>query len=783
MIVKKQAKKYKRQILEYYDAVPAKIELDFYRVVDDLFIFQIDPMPGTTEDKIRKYLRELKRTLGLQLFQLHSDESGELFFVLSEHNSFDNRLLGILTSPSYPAYTKDMTTPYAIGFNVMRRPVVVDLVTHIHWLLGGSSSSGKTVGVECLITGVAYSCSPEDVNLIIFDGAANLTQFDAIPHLSCPVIQDSDTGSLVIKALYEEMEKRITTKNEDIETFNKLPFIVCVLDEFVSFVSGIGDKQMACLLPDIISGLLRRGRHSKIHLVLAAQDPVIKDMKCDLGNATARLAFTCAKPHYSVTILGEGGAEKLSGNGEMYFKSPKHQGLQYIKGAYITPDEIRMVCDHIRTRYDEAKWDDSYKFVVDIEALRQAAVVADIPVVTGAATTQDIDDKILAKIIKWTIERNTVSANAIDQAFKNIGARKASRIIDRLYKLGIAGEANGKLGRKVLPVCIEDLSSEVIDFLDRHGYTTDDIEKAFDTKPIISDNDDSKDLDLIMDYVQTECETISKTPTISALCELESLIGLGVVKTKVKEIATFLERRGKKNANICLHMCFRGNPGVGKTTVARIIARIFYEAGIIKKNLLVETDRGGLCGRYVGETAIKTNKKIQSAMGGVLFVDEAYSLFSGLHEDFGNEAVATLVKQMEDKRDKFVCIFAGYTNEMNSMLDMNPGLSDRIQFYIDFPDYNENELLQIFEKLCKDNKYELSKIAKDTIIAKFSCVVAAKSRNFSNGRFVRKIFERVQIKQGNRTCDDTITDEDIKAVFMEPDILALLENTISCEES
>jgi len=396
---------------------------------------------------------------------------------------------------------------------------------------------------------------------------------------------------------------------------------------------------------------------------------------------------------------------------------------------------------------------------------------------------QDIADEVFAEIIMWTLERKTVSGNAIFKAFKDygVGERKAGRILERLYKLGIAGNANVKLGRKVLPGCIEDLSPEAIDFLDRCGYTQEDIEKAFDARLTISDDEDNEDWGLAMDSNQAEREAPSKAPEISALCELENLIGLDVVKTKVKEISTFLERRGKKNASICLHMCFRGNPGVGKTTVARIIARIFYEAGIIKKNLLVETDRGGLCGQYVGETAIKTAKIIRSAMGGVLFIDEAYSLFSGCDKDYGNEAVAVLVKQMEDYRDKFVCILAGYTAEMNSMLNMNPGLCDRIPFYVDFPDYDEHELLQIFEKLCKDNKYELSEIAKDTLLGLLSHVVAAKSRNFANGRFVRKIFERVQMKQANRTDDDTVTDEDIKAAFTEPDMLASFEVATSFE--
>ena len=265
-----------------------------------------------------------------------------------------------------------------------------------------------------------------------------------------------------------------------------------------------------------------------------------------------------------------------------------------------------------------------------------------------------------------------------------------------------------------------------------------------------------------------------KIKKISAFAELESLIGLAGVKETIKEIVTFLKRRGK-NSMPCLHMCFTGNPGSGKTSVSRILARIFYEAGIIKKNLLVETDRGGLIGLYVGHTASKTARKIESAMGGVLFIDEAYSLFSESGIDYGHECVSTLVKAMEDKRDEFVCILAGYTKEMNAMLDMNPGLRDRIQFYIDFPDYNESELLEIFESLCKTNKYKLSESAKDNLKGGFSRLVKAKSQNFSNARLVRKLFERVKIKQALRTSNNIISDVDIEAVYAEQDITVLFD--------
>jgi len=257
--------------------------------------------------------------------------------------------------------------------------------------------------------------------------------------------------------------------------------------------------------------------------------------------------------------------------------------------------------------------------------------------------------------------------------------------------------------------------------------------------------------------------------------ELDSMIGLKEVKDRVHEIVTFLNRRGK-DALPCLHMVFRGNPGTGKTTVARLIGKIFAEAGILNRSdVFVETDREGLVGVYVGQTAHKTADKIKDAMGGVLFIDEAYSL--GIYKDgvdYGQESISTLVKRMEDYRKDFVCIMAGYTDEMNKMLDINPGLRDRVQFYIDFPDYSADELLQIFCRQSNQEKYSITAAGKVVALSYFETIVRSKDEHFANARLARKIFERVRIKQSLRADSNVISKSDIDSVFVEKDMAGLL---------
>ena len=199
-----------------------------------------------------------------------------------------------------------------------------------------------------------------------------------------------------------------------------------------------------------------------------------------------------------------------------------------------------------------------------------------------------------------------------------------------------------------------------------------------------------------------------------------------------------------------LHMVFEGNPGTGKTTIARIIGKIFAENKILSdENKFVEVDREKLVGKYVGWTASKTKEAVEEAKGGVLFVDEAYSLVNDdSHRDFGYEAIDTLIKEMEDNRDNLCVIFAGYTNEMEKLLKSNPGFESRIQFKIKFPDYTSKELYQVFVKLCHKEDYKLSSNIKEIIIKYFED--EKKKENFSNARCVRNLFEKVEFEQASR---------------------------------
>ena len=254
------------------------------------------------------------------------------------------------------------------------------------------------------------------------------------------------------------------------------------------------------------------------------------------------------------------------------------------------------------------------------------------------------------------------------------------------------------------------------------------------------------------------------------LAELDGYIGLTAIKKEVRSLINMVtvyklrQENDLPTPDLSLHMVFSGNPGTGKTTIARIMARIYHSLGILSKGHLVEVDRGGLVAGYVGQTAIKTGKVIDSALGGVLFIDEAYALNNGAENDFGQEAINTILKAMEDHRDDLVVIVAGYDGLMDDFVHSNPGLESRFNRFLHFDDYTLDEMMQIFEMRCDKGCYALTEEARP-LLREFIQIANTNSISFGNGRGVRNLFEQILVVQANRLAvQSNVSREDLMRI-------------------
>lgn len=448
---------------------------------------------------------------------------------------------------------------------------------------------------------------------------------------------------------------------------------------------------------------------------------------------------------------------------------------------------------------------------------------SNIDIKNKSAWTRSLDPLFIQSAYIF-VKSQQCSISKLQRNF-SIGMNRAGRIMTQLEQAGIVGSEEGKYSRVVLIKDLESLKRLLI------KLGTKDITKSSNTSSVRSTRLNSKDN---LSVNEQSCEykineqktqydgplneeniingivgenvkkansttnkvskskiiigtTIDLTPYFNAneiekqtnpYEELNSLIGLSSVKEEIQSLANFIrlnqkrKEQGLTTTSISYHCVFTGNPGTGKTTVARLLAGIFRDLGILDKGHLIETDRSGLVAEFVGQTAVKTNKIIDSALDGVLFIDEAYTLAQGGPQDYGHEAIATLLKRMEDDRKRLVVILAGYREEMRSFIDSNPGLRSRFNRYINFPDYSAEELLKIFESYLKKQQYTISDTTKNILFDFLKAKVAAKQKDFGNARFVRNLFERIIEQQANRLSSissisneqlQTITEDDVKS--------------------
>lgn len=451
----------------------------------DGFKFEVKLNSGTRIESVEKLISTVQYKLKIPVLKAVKENGVFYLATYTSHTlSLDNDLSRILKSEEYRSAFKTMKIAHPVGVDPNGNTVICDLVEYPHAMINGTTRSGKSTALKCLLVSLARY-SNLDVSLLIADRGAGLSMFADLPHLSYPIIHTPNKLATVIMLLKDEMERRTDLELSDQDRFEALPYIVCIIDEFAWFIEEIGNRKKSEKVIKIINDILRYGRHNKIHMVLSIYDPKKEIAKIELGDIRVQMVFQTANSRKSSNALGSGGAEKLNGCGEMIFD---HINSSYqLQGVFIDDDKIGPELPEGRVAFGmkiskDGRGVSKNGYTISDEDLKRKEAETEEYSINFSpgednSGSKDEQEGKFVDVVLWVLSQKSVSINFIQEE-RPVGNKYAKIYFQKLQSWGIIGDIIEKGRREVLPQSIEEIPDDLKDFLSRYNISDDEIMEA-----------------------------------------------------------------------------------------------------------------------------------------------------------------------------------------------------------------------------------------------------------------------------------------------------------------